>query len=90
ASGGCCPSRAAHATAGVRRVQLLENKCHGCRKETGRIRKEDEDSCGSRMGLTASVVESRGMVSAVCAESPHMCHPLSVSWHSWRVAPVRP
>lgn len=57
------------AAAGVRRVQLPENKCQGYRKETEGIRKEDESSCGSRMGLTASVVEPRGMVFAVCGES---------------------
>lgn len=56
------------AAAGVRRVQLPENKCQGFRKETGGIRKEVEGSCGSRMGLTASVVEPAGMVSAVCGE----------------------
>lgn len=75
---------------GVRRVQLPENKCQGCRKEIGGIRKEDEGLCGSRMDLTGSVEEPRGMVSAVLLKlKPRTCHALSVSWHHWRVAPVR-
>lgn len=52
------------------------NKCQGCRKETGGIRKEGGGLCESRIGLTASVVEPRGMVSAVSGESLVKTQPL--------------
>lgn len=43
-------------------IQLPENRCQGCGKETGGIRKEAEDWCGGRTCLM-------GTVSAVGGES---------------------
>lgn len=76
------------AAASVRRVQLPGNECQGCRKETGGSRKEDEGSCGSRMGLTASVVEPRGVVFIVCGESLVKTQPSHVPPSECVLAPL--
>lgn len=82
------------AAAGVRRVQLPETNVSAAgRKLEGSGRKVG-GSCGSRISLTVSVVELKGMVSTVCGENLVKTQPLrvppSVSWHCWSLAPVKP